>query len=170
MLSLSFTDLRLAEEFKNLNSIQILHPDKDELVKSVVVEFGFDIRHPLFYIPSKHRNLRGAIVIDFCVLGEISRDKRFRNKMDLISRIVVAGMTDPYLGKDMEELLGRTRSYNNEEISKPMSKKEKQYRIDNDFDNDEEEDSTEYVEEDYQETLEKIQQLADIRDHIRGVK
>lgn len=142
----------------------------DKLVLSCLEQLGFDTKQAIVYLPSKHRSMQGKVAVDFIACGEINRDKKYRHLLDTTQRIVAVGYSDASLAREMEDMLGRTRNYQPDDmVVGKMSKKEREYRLENDIDlSDEDEYDVEYIEDDYDMVLAQIKQLEEIRDTLRG--
>lgn len=114
MRNISLRDLMLAlPQFKN--EIEVIHPDNDEVVFAALDAIGFDSRRGIEYIPSNHRDMQGGEGVGFQAVGEYNPDPKFKKYLDTIDRVIVAGMTDISLAKDMAELMGKRFNYNNQD-------------------------------------------------------
>lgn len=173
---ISCRDLLLAEELSHIkNQIELIHPKNDDLVKSILNEIGFDTRHVFEYLASNHRDMQGNTGIGFICIGDINRDKRFKQFLDTHLRIVAAGIGDISLGKEMASLQGRSYNYNKNE-NEDSGKKRKKPSTDDFTDEDLLEmgyttgdESDEYVEPDYEENLAELKQLENLKNLIRSV-
>jgi hypothetical protein len=180
MKVLSFRDLMVCEELSHIkNEIELLHPSNDALVNSLLVQIGFDTKKNILYEASKHRDLKGHVAIGFCACGEYSTDPQYRKFLDVTERTVVAGMTDPSLGREMAAMQGRKNVYRNDEdkwddgsrakADDPRYFSEAQllefgYTM---GDPEDELDDGYYIEASWEEDLRAIKQLESVHDAIR---
>lgn len=181
-VSISFVDLRLAEELAPFNSIQLLSPDMDTLVYGCLEQLGFDVTQTIEYIPSKHRSMSGKISVDFQAVGEMNRDKKYNHLRDATLRTVVAGYSDASLAREMSLLMGEKNTYRNEndawddgsraKASDPRYFSEEQLLEYGYTGNTEDEDEcgADYIEADWENNLRAIKQLEELRDAIRGTE
>jgi hypothetical protein len=178
MKVISFRDILICDELRHVkNEILLLHPDNDEIVKELVEQIGFDITQPISYEASKHRSLDGRVGVGFQVIGEYSRNKRYAKFLDTTDRIIVAGLSDVSLAREMNSIMGKRNTYSNEEESGVGSgnyKRDKRYYseqelLDLGYSEDIEEDSTEYLEDDWESVMAQIEQLENIKNQIRGI-
>lgn len=115
MRSLSVRDLLVAEELSHIkNEIDLIHPQNDELVKFILHQIGFDTRHEIQYIPSLHRDLKGKVAVGFQVVGEYSTDHKYRKFMDTLDRVIICGMKDISLGRELAAMMGSQLQYHND--------------------------------------------------------
>jgi hypothetical protein len=183
MKVLSFRDLMVCEELSHIkNEIELLHPSNDSLVNSLLVQIGFDVAREVFYEASKHRDLQGVVAVGFCACGEYARDVKYRQFLDTTDRIVIAGMNDPSLAREMALSQGTSHSYRNDDDKWDDGSRAKkddvryysdQELLDLGFTGDKEEIDEfegEYIERDWEENLRAIQVLKETRDLIRGVR
>lgn len=113
---LSVRDLMLCEELSHIpNEVSLLHPDNDALVASLLEQVGFNIKKEWTYIPSLHRDMREKAQVGFQIVGEYNTDPKYRHLLDMTDKIVVAGMVDPSLAKEMLEIMGKRFQYKNDE-------------------------------------------------------
>lgn len=115
MRSISCRDILVAEELSHIkNEIELLNPDNDELVKSVLTQVGFDVRHGIQYIPSLHRDMQNKVAVGFMAIGEYNTDPKYKQFMDTFDRVVIAGMQDASLGREMANMMGQQFQFNND--------------------------------------------------------
>lgn len=115
MRNTSLRDLKLADLLSHLTEVEIINPKNDELVKSVLQQIGYDTRQPIEYTVSNHRDMQGKSAVGFQVIGEYNTDPKYKHFLDTVDRVVVAGLTDIHLARDMETLLGKRFIYRNED-------------------------------------------------------
>lgn len=169
MISIGFRDILLIPELSKYNEIQLLPPSMDKLVNKYLKQLAFDITQPIVYIPAKYRDMQNKVAVGFRAVGEINRSREYKGLLDTTQRIVAAGYTDASLAREMAELMGRSRSYTNEDERPRMTKKERELRKNEGYNlYDEDEEDIVQVEEDYEDTLEQIVMLETIRDTVRG--
>lgn len=115
MRAISLRDVLVAEELSHIkNEIELIHPDNDELVKSVLEQVGFDVRHGIQYIPSLHRDMQNKVAVGFQAIGEYSTDPKYKQFMDTFDRVVIAGMQDASLGREMAYMMGQQFKFNDD--------------------------------------------------------
>jgi hypothetical protein len=134
------------------NEIELLHPSLDTVVKNCLKELGFDIGHPIEYIPSKHRDMKGHIAVGFRAVGEISTDREFLNSplATMVDRVAASARYDLSLTKELCSLMGRSL-----DITEDATEEDEEY-------------PDEMMEDDYQLISNEIESLERIRDVIRG--
>jgi hypothetical protein len=176
---ISLRDLMLCEELAGIkNEIELIHPSNDNLVNSLLVQIGFDIKKNILYEASKHRDLTGKVAIGFCACGEYSTDPQYKKFLDVTERTVVAGMVDPSLGREMAAMQGRKNLYRNDEdkwddgsrakASDPRYYSEEQLlELGYTMGEEEELDGGYYIEATWEEDLRAIKQLESVHDAIR---
>lgn len=155
MKTLSFRDLKLAEELSHLNEIEMLSIDNDDVMLSVLKKCGFDTDYGIAYIPSKHRDMQGKIAIGFQAVGDVTLNRDIINTSvcDMTDRLVAASYQDPSRAREMAGMMGgqiRLQSLLNDE------------------DAEEEDFPNELIEDDCDWVTTQIKQLEAIRDQIRG--
>ena len=151
----SFTDLLTLPSLSHLNEITMLHPSNDHLVADVLEQIGVDLDRGVYYVPSKHRNMQGNIVLSYQAVCELSLKKKWLNSgfFDLTDRLVVAGRTDPSLAREMSYLTGQSHQYSPDEDYTGLEE--------DDFPQDQ-------LEPDWVFLQSQIAQLEEVRDSIRG--
>lgn len=182
MKSLSFRDLLTCEELSHItNEVILMHPSNDVLVKSILVQIGFDVNKDILYEVAKHRDLKGHVAVGVIACGEYSTDPQYKKYLDVTERIVVAAMSDASLGREMASLLGKKNTYKNidDQWNDGSRARPNDVRYYSDeellalgFSGDSEESDEfegEYLEKDWEETLRAIKELEAVRDLIRGV-
>jgi hypothetical protein len=159
-----------------------MHPSNDDLVKSLLVQIGFDVKKDILYEVAKHRDLQGNIAVGVIACGEYSTDVRYKQFLDVTERIVVASMVDVSLGREMSNLLGKKATYRSAEDNWNDGSRAKpndpRFFSDEELlalgysepEDEEDEFAGEYIERDWEETLRAIKQLESVRDDLRGVK
>lgn len=153
---ISFRDLLLIEELNKYNEIELLHPSMDETVGKYLGQLGFDTDYGILYVPNKHRDMKGNVAVGFRAVGEISCNREFINSplCSTIERIIAASYQDPSLAQELSIMHGN--SINFAALHSP------------DVIDENDEFPLEYIEEDYEEVLQQLKTLTDIRDTIRG--
>lgn len=182
MRATSLRDIMLADSLKHIKSeVLLISPSNDSLVADVLEQIGYDIKQPWEYVPSKHRCMGNKISVGFMVVGEYSRDPKYRHFLDTTDRVIVAGMFDAGLARDMSTLMGRKNIYRNDEDKwedgARARKDDVRYYSDSELlalgftgdSEDPDEFEGEYLERDWEETLRAIKVLEETRDLIRGV-
>lgn len=183
MKVLSMRDLLVCEEMAHIkNEIEVLDPANDALIKSLLIQIGFDVSRELLYEPSKHRDLQGNVKIGFQICGEYSTDPKYKKFLDTTERTVVAGMLDPSLGREMAMMQGRKNTYRNdddkwEDGSRARADDARYYSeaqlLELGFTSGSEDEvdpyENEYIERTWEEDLRAIKQLQELRMIIRGV-
>lgn len=153
---MSFRDLRLIDEVAQYNEIELLHPDRDPMMKKYLSQLGFDTDYGVLYAANKHRDMQGNVAIGFRAVGEISINRSFINSplCSTIERIIAAGVTDQSLAQELSRMMGNSVAF-----------------ISNDADvgsEDDDEFPEDLIELDYEEVTAQIKALEAIRDIIRG--
>lgn len=151
----SFRDLRVIPALSKCNEIQLLHPSMDALVNSCLEQLGFDLKRPIQYLPSKHRDLQGKVAVGFRAVGEIAADDRnyITSKMcTLTERLVASASRDPSLARELCNLMGNSINLSDSDGGL----------------GDDEGFPEELVEADHDNIAEEIRNLENLRDQIRG--
>jgi hypothetical protein len=155
MKVISFRDLKLADELKHLNEVEMLFPENDALMHEVLWQCGFDPAKEIEYVPSKHRDMQGKVAIGFQAIGSVCTSRKLLNSCvsDITDRMCAAAYTDPSLTRELASMMGNTINY------KALLEAEGVV---------EDENNEEPVEEDYEWTVQQIMQLQAVHDMIRG--
>lgn len=180
MKSISFRDLIVCDELSHIpNEVILMHPSNDNLVKSILVQIGFDVKKDILYEVAKHRDLRGNVAVGVIACGEYSTDPKYKKYLDVTERIVVASMHDASLGREMASLLGKKNTYKNTDDqwndgsrARPNDPRfyseaellELGYSADSE---DADEFEGEYLEKDWEDVLRAIKKLEEVRDDLR---
>lgn len=181
MRATSLRDIMLADSLSGFkNEVSVIHPDNDGVVQSILQQIGYDVNSEWWYEASKHRNLRGQIAIGYMIVGEYSKDPKYRHFLDTTDRIIVAGMCDPSLGRDMSALMGRKNIYRNDDDKWNDGSRAKkddpryyseaellEYGYTSGNEEDEDECGVDYIEETWEQDLRAIKVLEELRDEIR---
>jgi hypothetical protein len=149
----SFSDLRLIPELSRYNEISLLSPKLDGTVNGYLAKLGFDITQAIQYIPAKHRNMQGKVVIGYRAVGTINRDREFINSpfCSTIERLIAASTYDMSLTRELAKLMG----------SSVQLKDDDAVEMDENY-------PEEWVEADFEEVQARIRTLEVLRDRIRG--
>ena len=93
MRNISLRDLMLADSLSHIKSeVELINPKNDVVVNYVLTEIGFDVRQPVEYIPSFHRDMQGKAAVGYQAVGEYMVDPRYNKFIDTMDRIIVAGL------------------------------------------------------------------------------
>lgn len=181
MRATSLRDIMLADSLKHIKSeVLLISPENDVAVLAVLAQIGYDVKQPFEYVPSKHRDLRNKIGIGFQVVGEYSRDPKFKSFLDTTDRVILAGMLDPSMGRELSTMQGRKNTYKGDDKWDDGSRakaSDPRYFSDQELldlgwtkgdDEDGEYASAEYIEETWEQDLRAIKQLQDVLDIVRG--
>lgn len=154
---ISFSDLKLHSSLSGLNEVQMLSIDMDDTINAILAEIGFDVDYGITYFPAKHRNLQNNILIGFLASGEVSINRKHLTSVyaDLTDVLIAASFTDPSLTKELANLSGLSRSYDNNQES-------------DDYGDQQQDMPPNQLEEDWEDIEKQIRQLEEIRDIIRG--
>ena len=154
---LSFSDLKLHSSLSGYNEVEMLHINMDDTINAILAEIGFDIDYGLNYFAAKHRNLQGQILVGYLVAGEVSINRKHLTSVyaDLTDVLVASSYQDTSLTKELANLSGLSRSYDNNQES-------------DDYGDGQQEMPPNQLEEDWEEVERQIRQLKDIRDMLRG--
>ncbi len=165
MRVLSFSDIRaVVPYFMHMNEIEMLHPDHDIQMSIVLDAMGFDTNDGIEYIPTKHRNLQGNVVIGFRAVGHVNPyNREFLNSRlaDNYDRMAAAGRAgDKSLARELAKLMGVgsgcTMIADDADADvelEDMSKRQQEMA---------------YIEPDYEDVSNQLRTLRWIRDDIRG--
>lgn len=180
MRATSLRDIMLADSLSHIKSeVVLISHDNDAAVLAVLEQIGYDITQPIEYVPSRHRDMANKVAVGYMVVGEYSRDAKYRHFLDTTDRVILAGMDDASLARDMSALMGKKNIYRNDDdkwedgsrakANDPRYFSEAQLLEFGFTGNDEEVDEFEgeYLERDWEETLRAIKQLEELRDTIR---
>lgn len=114
MRSISARDtLKALPHYKN--EFDIIDPKNDAEVYAVLEAIGMDTRKGVGYDVALHRDMGNTVAVGYMLSSEYSTDSKYKDFLDTTDRIVVAGMLDPSLAREMEEIRGRKYNYRNEE-------------------------------------------------------
>lgn len=105
------------------NEFDVIDPKNDSEVYAVLEAVGMDTRKGVSYDVALHRDLSNTVAVGFMLSAEYNTDSKFKNFLDTTDRIVVAGMLDPSLAREMEEIRGRRFAYRNDEEVEHKSSK-----------------------------------------------
>lgn len=182
MRATSLRDVMLADSLKHIKSeVVLINPENDVAVLAVLAQIGYDVKQPFEYVPSRHRDLQNKVAVGYMIVGEYSRDPKYRHFLDTTDRVIVAGLTDASMAREMSTLMGRKNIYRNDEDKwddgARAKKDDVRYYSDAEllalgFTGDSEDPAEfegEYLERDWEETLRAIKVLEETRDLIRGV-
>jgi hypothetical protein len=138
------------------NEIELLSISCDPLMERILSKIGFDVDYPVVYIPSKHRDMQNNVAVGFMAVGEISLNRSFINSdmCSVTERLVASSYLDPSMTRELSNLMGNHINF------KALIDEEGEY--------DGEELPSEMLEPDREVVTAQIEQLADLRDYIRG--
>lgn len=154
---LSFSDLKLHSSLSGYNEVEMLHINMDDTINAILAEIGFDTDYGLNYFAAKHRNLQGQILVGYLVAGEVSINRKHLTSVyaDLTDVLVASSYNDPSLTKELANLSGLSRSYDNNQES-------------DDYGDGQQDMPPNQLEEDWEDIEKQIRQLEELRDIIRG--
>jgi hypothetical protein len=170
----------LADTLKHIKSeVLLIDPVNDVAVLAVLEQIGYDIKQPFEYVPSRHRDMNNKVAIGYQVVGEYSRDPKYRHFLDTTDRVIIAGYTSPELARDMSALMGRKNIYKGEDKwddGARAKKDDPRYYSESELlefgftagDDENDPYEGEYIEEGWEEDLRAIKELETLRDLIRG--
>lgn len=180
MRATSLRDIMLADSLSHIKSeVMLISPENDVAVAAVLEQIGYDISQEWEYVPSKHRCMSNKVAVGFMVVGEYSRDPKYRHFLDTTDRVIVAGMGDASLAREMQTLMGRKNTYKGDEKWDDGARakaNDPRYFSDEELlemgytAGEDENDPLEgeYIESDWEVNLRAIKQLEEIRIQIRG--
>lgn len=159
-LSISFTDLELITALQHMSETAMLSIENDEAISNQLYTIGFDTSKPVCYLPGQHRNLQGKIVIGFRAVGEVRRDREFKNSFmaSMVDRLTIVAYEDVSLMKQLAELTVKSRNflaYGGDEHYEAQKNDTTWFPSDQ-------------LEPDWKEVSEQIRELEMLRDRIRG--
>lgn len=151
--NLSFRDIQRTPKAKHLTETELLKIENDPIVNEVLAAMGFDIKQPILYIASKHRDLAGKVAVGFRAVGEIDgfSDYMKSRQVPLIERLIYAAQKDPSLARELSKMIGHSVDLSDDAI-----------------DDDEGLFPDEDIDPEYQTILAQIEALHELRDHTRG--
>lgn len=154
---ISFSDLKLHSSLSGLNEVQMLSIDMDDKINAILAEIGFDVDYGITYFPAKHRNLQNNILIGFMASGEVSINRKHLTSVyaDLTDVLIASSYSDTSLTKELANLSGLSRSYDNNQES-------------DDYGDGQQDMPANQLEEDWEDVEKQIRQLEEIRDIVRG--
>lgn len=116
---ISFSDLKLHSSLSGLNEVQMLSIDMDDTINAILEEIGFDVDYGITYFPAKHRNLQNNILIGYMASGEVSINRKHLTSVyaDLTDVLIASSYSDTSLTKELANLSGLSRSYDNNQES-----------------------------------------------------
>lgn len=154
---ISFSDLKLHSSLSGLNEVEMLHIDMDDTINSILAEIGFDVDYGITYFPAKHRNLQNNVLIGYMASGEVSINRKHLTSVyaDLTDVLIASSYQDTSLTKELANLSGLSRSYDNNQES-------------DDYGDGQQDMPPNQLEEDWEDIEKQIRQLEELRDFIRG--
>lgn len=157
MKTCSFRDIKKASWLRGYNEIDLLSIERDDDVNKVLDQLGFDCDYPISYFAAKHRDLTGHVDIGFMVCGEVQCNRKHLTSVfaDLTDVLVSTAYLDTSLTKELANLSGLSRSYDNNQES-------------DDYGDQQQDMPANQLEEDWEDIEKQIRQLEEIRDLIRG--
>lgn len=157
MKSISFSDLKLHSTLSGYKEIELLHIDMDDKINAVLSDLGIDTDYGVCYQAAKHRNLQGKVVIGYMAVGDVQINRKHLTSVfaDLTDILISSAYTDPSLTKELANLSGLSRSYDNNQES-------------DDYGDEQQAMPANQLEEDWEEVEKQIMQLEEIRDIVRG--
>jgi hypothetical protein len=180
MRATSLRDILLADSLSHIKSeVLLICPENDLAVAAVLEQIGYDINQAWEYVPSRHRDMTNKIAIGYMIVGEYARDDKYRHFLDTTDRVIVRGMSDPSLAREMSALQGRKNMYKGEDKWDDGSRAKKddpRYYSEAELlefgysTGEEDEDnvgSGEYIEATWEEDVRAIKELQATHDHIR---
>jgi hypothetical protein len=153
----SFRDLKIIPQLSHMTERDMLKLENDEVILPILEELGFDIRYPILYVPSKHRDLQGKVGVGYRACGTITTNREFLNShlCEPIDRVIATAQYDMSLTEQLSQLMGTSS------IDFSQSVSSMDYGEDNVLADDD-------VEPDYEEIELQLRMLEMIRDEIRG--
>jgi len=157
MISISFSDMLLVDEFKGLREIDLLPVEIDSKVLPYLYEVGMDTNKGYQVVVNKHRNKQNKIVIGFLWAGEIRIDSAFRESpfCSATDRIIMSSKKDFSLTQELCQLQGGGLNYS-KFSSEEDERDEKDYL------------ELELYEKDYVEVSSYLKTLEDVIFNVRG--
>lgn len=95
------------------SEVEMIRPENDVEIYKVLEAVGFDIKKRISYDVALHRDRQNKTGVGFMAVGEFSTDPKYKGFLDSFERIVVAGMSDPSLGRELAEIAGKRFTYTN---------------------------------------------------------
>lgn len=149
---ISFRDLKIVPSLSQYTEVELLSTNLDDKVNNVLGQLGFNLKAPILYVPTKHRDMQGGVGVGFRAVGHINNDHAYlsSNICPMIERLIWASLKDPSLARELAKMMGHTVNLDDTalEIDDPMYEEE--------------------IEDDYEMTSAQIVALTTIRDVVRG--
>lgn len=161
MISWSLSDLQLISVFKDMSEFDMLRIENDEVMQKYLYILGMDVPDfPLMFLPCIHRNLQNQIVTGYKVIGECRCDRVYKDSWmaGISERLLITAFNDASLMKELAELSYKVRDFED-------------YLNDCDaidFDEERALFPADQLEPDYQENEQKLKELEEILESIRG--
>lgn len=160
MICISLSDLKLVKELSHLGEMEMCKIENDPLIAKYAYECGVDTDFAVLYVGNRHRNLQGQDIVGVRICGEVRCDQAFRDSpiSTITDRLVMTSYSDPTLMTEVAELSFKVRDFS-------------QYLNDNDnvsYDEARALFPADQLEPDWQEQEQKIQELNNVLELIRG--
>lgn len=113
MKTVSVFDLQRIEELSHLTIFDIIDVKNDDLVYPYLAILGIDIEYPVMYQVAYHRTLANECKVGYLLAGEIQCNREFANSpwCTAQDRMIIAGVTDFSLAKELMEMSNTQISY-----------------------------------------------------------
>ena len=107
---MSFRDLKLIPGLSQFTEVELLSVTRDALVNNALGQLGFNLRAPILYVPSKHRDMQGNVGVGFRAVGHINNDHAYLNSSccPMIERLIWASLKDPSLARELAKMMGHS--------------------------------------------------------------
>lgn len=150
---LSFRDLKRVPTLSGLNELDMLQLANDGKINSILGQLGFNIKAPILYEPSIHRDMSGHVEMGYRAVGEINNDSEYLNSKicPIIERLIWAARKDMELAREICRLMGHSVNLATDDAIEE----------DNGF-------PDEDIEPDYEIKSQQIALLVSVRDAVRG--
>ncbi len=158
MRSISMRDILRVSWLSKYTENDLLSIYRDEEVNKALAIIGFDIEEGITYLPCLHRDMKNKIDIGYLISGDTQINKAWIDSpfSSLTDRLESVCYQDVSLFRQLSQLGMAVREYGGEKVET------------DDFGYEAEEFPEDQLEPDYREAGAKIQQLAEIRNSIRG--
>lgn len=157
MISISFSDVLMIEEFKGLTEIDLLSVEYDAKVLPYLFQLGMDIQQGYQVIAKKHRNLQNNVITGFLYSGEIRLDQEFKHSpfCSVTDRLIMSSKKDFSLTQELCQLQGGGLNYSKFSVADDDTKDDDYLMLD-------------LYEPDYKEVSDYLDSLENVIYQVRG--
>lgn len=106
---LSFRDLQRIPALAKYTESELLGIEMDEKINKCLAALGFDVRQPILYVPTIHRDMAGKVAMGFRAVGEIdpyNREYLNSRVADPVEWLIASSKTDMSLARELSQMMG----------------------------------------------------------------